>query len=111
MLKIREYRKARGLTMKQLGDRVGALESSISFYERGMQQPDLEMIGKIADALNVSIDELLDHNQDKIGRDESLVFHEKMRNNPDYRVLFEAAGKAKPEHLRAATAVLESLKG
>lgn len=30
MLKIREIRKAKGLTMKQLGDMVGALESSIS---------------------------------------------------------------------------------
>lgn len=35
MLKIREIRKARGLTMKQLRDMVGALKSSISFYERG----------------------------------------------------------------------------
>lgn len=59
MLKIREIRKAKGLTMKQLGDMVGALESSISFYERGLQQPDLDMLRKIADALSVSTDELL----------------------------------------------------
>ena len=39
MLKIREIRKERGLKMKQLGDMVGALESSISFYERGLHQP------------------------------------------------------------------------
>ena len=108
MLKIREYRKAKGLTMKQLGEMVGALESSISFYERGLQQPDLDMLGKIADALNVSIDQLLDHNQDKSMEDESWAFREQMRNNPDYRILFSAAEKAKPEHLRAAAAVLKS---
>lgn len=111
MLKIREFRKARGLTMKQLGEMVGALESSISFYERGLQQPDLDMLGKIADALNVSIDQLLDHNQDKSMEDESWAFREQMRNNPDYRILFSAAEKAKPEHLRAAAAVLKSLEG
>ena len=110
MLKIREYRKAKGLTMKQLGEMVGALESSISFYERGLQQPDLDMLGKIADALNVSIDQLLDHNQDKSMEDESWAFREQMRNNPDYRILFSAAEKAKPEHLRAAAAVLKSLE-
>lgn len=111
MLKIREIRKARGLTMKQLGDMVGALESSISFYERGLQQPDLDMLKRIADALSVSTDELLDHNQSKVSDRDSWVFHEKMRNDSDYRTLVETAEKARPEHLRAATAVLRSLKG
>lgn len=111
MLKIREIRKAKGLTMKQLGDMVGALESSISFYERGVQQPDLDMLRKIADALCVSTDELLDHNQDRVEEDESMIFRQQIRNNPDYRILFSAAKKAKPEHLRAAVAVLKSLEG
>ena len=111
MLRIRDYRKARGLTMKQLGEMVGALESSISFYERGVQQPDLEMLTKIADALSVSVDELLDHNQDSMLKNGSFMLYDKMRNDPDYRMLIETAEKAKPEHLRAATAVLQSLKG
>lgn len=111
MLKIRECRKAKGLTMKQLGEKVGALESSISFYERGLQQPDLDMLKKIADALSVSTDELLDHNQNRATENESFAINEKMRNDPDYRILIKTAEKAKPEHLRAATAVLQSLKG
>lgn len=38
-MQIREARKAKGMTMKELGDRIGTTESVISLYERGLQQP------------------------------------------------------------------------
>lgn len=65
MLKMRQLRKEAGLTMKELGMKVGALESSISTYERGIVEPDIETLGKIADALGVTIDELLGRDTDR----------------------------------------------
>ncbi|MBR3379288.1 MAG: helix-turn-helix transcriptional regulator [Bacillus sp. (in: Bacteria)] len=59
MLMIREFRKRTGLTMKQLGAKVGASESSISQYETGRVEPDVETLMKIADALNVTVDDLM----------------------------------------------------
>ncbi len=111
MLNLKAIRKSRGMTQKTLSRITGASEASLSLYENGKQQPDLGMLTKIADALCVSVDELLNHNQQLIEQDESFAFREQMRNNPDYRILFSAAGKAKPEHLRAAAAVLKSLEG
>lgn len=109
LLKIKEYRKAAGMTQKDLGEKVGASPISIHFYETGKQSPDVEMLIKLADALNTSVDALLDHNQ-KTGNEE-WEFREKLRNNPNFRLLFSAARTAKPEHLRAAAAVIQSFKG
>ena len=111
MINLKAIRKSRGMTQKTLSQITGASEASLSLYENGKQQPDLDMLTKIADALCVSVDELLNHNQEKLMQDESFDFREQIRNNPDYRILFYAAKKAKPEHIRAAAAVLKSLGG
>lgn len=63
MNNLRKLRKTAGLTMKELGKIVGMSESTISLYETGKHEPDIETMAKIADALHVSVDEL-------IGRDE-----------------------------------------
>lgn len=59
MLKMREYRKRSGLTMKKLGELVGASESSICQYETGRVEPDVELMIKIADVLGVTVDNLI----------------------------------------------------
>lgn len=110
MLNMKKIRKSRHMTQSELSRLTGASAPSLSLYENGKQQPDLEMLKKIADALCVSTDELLDHNQDYVEQDETYAFREQMRNNPSYRMLFSAAEKARPEHLRAAVAVLKSLE-
>lgn len=57
--RIREVRKQHGLTMKQLGDKVGLSESTISQYENGKRQPANETLLKFRELFNVSVDELL----------------------------------------------------
>lgn len=56
---IREIRKQRGLTMKQLGEIVGVAESTISQYENNKREPDNETLLRIAEALETSVDTLL----------------------------------------------------
>lgn len=58
MSRIKKLRKAKGLTMKELGDVLGVAESTISLYENDKRQPDRDTIKKIADLFNVSIDYL-----------------------------------------------------
>lgn len=51
--KIRELRKARDLTQKELGERAGIAEPTIRRYELGKLNPKFETVQKIAKALNV----------------------------------------------------------
>ena len=49
--KIKEIRKQKGLTQKQLGDLCGIADSNIRKYENGKQNPKIETLQKIATAL------------------------------------------------------------
>ena len=53
--KIRYYRKEKGWTQKQLGEACGINESNLRKYELGKQNPKLDTLTKIAEALGVSV--------------------------------------------------------
>ena len=57
--RIKEIRKQKGLTQKQLGEKCGMYESQIRKYENGNANPKVETLKKIAGALEVSLDSLL----------------------------------------------------
>ena len=65
MLKIRELRRSLGMTMKELGSIVGVSEGAISHYETGRREPDHDMLRRIANALNVSVDFLMGRDEPK----------------------------------------------
>lgn len=52
--RIREARKIKGLTQKELGEKAGIAEPTIRRYELGKLNPKMETIQKIAAALGVS---------------------------------------------------------
>lgn len=58
-IRIKEIRKQKGLTQKQLGDICGIADANIRKYENGKQNPKIETLKKIADALEVPLYELL----------------------------------------------------
>ena len=55
---ICQYRKERGLTQKQLAERIGVTNKAISKWETGDGYPDIMTIPSLAEALEISIDEL-----------------------------------------------------
>ena len=57
--RLRELRKQKNLTQKQLAALIGVRNSIISFYEVGDRMPSPEVIKKLAVALHVSADFLL----------------------------------------------------
>lgn len=56
--RIRRERKRQGLTMAQLGERMGISGSLVGRYERDKENPKIETIKRFADALDIPISEL-----------------------------------------------------
>ena len=56
---LKAIRKQRGLTLRDVGDLTGIDFNTISRYERGVLTPNSKTVLKIAQALNVTTDELL----------------------------------------------------
>lgn len=59
--KIKHIRKEKGLTQKELGDRLGGIsQQQIGQWETGKANPKIETLKKIADALDMLLFEFLD---------------------------------------------------
>lgn len=72
--KIKLIRTMRGLTQKQLGELSGIHEVAIRKYELGKNLPKEEQLKKIADALNVNVNSLLEFNIEADGDVIPLLF-------------------------------------
>jgi transcriptional regulator with XRE-family HTH domain len=94
--RLATIRKKRKMTQQKMADAIGIHVSQIKRYESGDTQPSLEVLRKIALALNVSADLLLFDQQER-GPDDDL------------RLQFEAITRFTPEEKKIAKAVLESL--
>ena len=57
--KIREIRISKGMTQKELAAKLDTTQQNLAQYENGKRNPKLMTIQKIADALNVELDELM----------------------------------------------------
>lgn len=58
-IKLKELRIERGLSQRKLGEILGFCNQTVSFWETGSREPDLDALVKIADYFNVSVDFLL----------------------------------------------------
>lgn len=59
---IKENRLSAGLTQKQLAKQIGVTHAAISYWENGINVPNVKDCWLLADALNVTIDELVGRN-------------------------------------------------
>lgn len=75
--RIKEIRKQKGLTQKQLGEKCGMYESQIRKYENGKANPKIETLKKIAAALEVPVSLL----------DDTLSFMEDMETTKSRKIL------------------------
>jgi transcriptional regulator with XRE-family HTH domain len=99
--RIREFRKKRGLTLEQLAERSQLTQSVLSKVENSRVTPSLAALSRIAEALGVSLSELVSGIDDKcrvsvVRRDERPVTE---RGRPDraftcYALSASRTGKA-----------------
>ena len=62
--KIKHLRTEKGITQKELANRLGTSQQNLAQYENGKRNPKLETVRKMADALGVYISDLIvDWNQ------------------------------------------------
>ena len=60
--KLRELRLEKGLSQQKLGEELGFCNQTISFWESGSREPDLDTLLQIAHYFEVTLEELLVEN-------------------------------------------------
>lgn len=58
--RLKELRIEKGLSQQKLGECLGFCNQTISFWEIGSREPDLDTLVQIAHFFNVPIEELLE---------------------------------------------------
>lgn len=61
--RLKELRIEKGLSQQKLGEHLGFCNQTISFWESGSREPDLDTLLKIAYFFDVKIEELLEDNK------------------------------------------------
>lgn len=101
MFRLREIRKLKGLTMKELGALVGVTESAIGLYENGRRKPDYEMLLKLSEALDCSVADILGVNENNSSVDDELVRQvQLLRDREDLRGLLDVCSRRTPEQIQ-----------
>jgi transcriptional regulator with XRE-family HTH domain len=70
--RLTEFRRARGITQVQLAQAAGTTQRAISYYENEAGYPPVEAIIRLAEALEVSADELLGTTKNGASHDKRL---------------------------------------
>ena len=63
---IASRRKLMGLTQEELAEKIGVSKSAIAKWETEESTPDLEMSGRLASVLEVSLDDLVNAPEDEL---------------------------------------------
>lgn len=82
---VSSLRKEKRMTQLELADKMGVTDKAVSKWERDLSYPDINSIGKLAEILDVSVDELM-QNKTNIKENES--------NNDIVETVFKAVGAA-----------------
>ena len=82
--RLKELRKANGYTIEQFADMVGISKSTLGYYENDKRMPDIEILVRIADTLNVNADYL-------IGRTNTTAQKGKMKTVCEFTGLSDCA--------------------
>lgn len=57
---VRESRETLGMNQKEFADMVGIVQSHVSMIEKGKRKPKLETLDKIAVAIGVDVETLIE---------------------------------------------------
>ena len=107
--------KAKGCSAYQVSKATGIAQSTLSDWKNGKSIPKADKIQKIADFFGVSAEYLMTGNEGAEGKkyylnDETAEMAQKLFENRELRVLFDAAQDATPEDLKTTYDMLMSLK-
>jgi predicted transcriptional regulator/DNA-binding XRE family transcriptional regulator len=112
--RLRHYRKRRGYTLEQLGSLIGRPAPYLSLVENGKREPKLSQINSMAEALGVSVTELLEAEPPN-RRARLEIALERAQSEPRYEELglpyLKASARLPDEAIEHIVALYEQLTG
>ena len=113
---FKSLRLKSGLTQQQMADALKLSRSTVGMYENGEREPSFEILETIADYFNVDMNYLIgnkDYSQvitpDYYYNKDASATAQFLFENPEYKVLFDASRKVKPEDIQFVAEMIERI--
>lgn len=109
--RLKELRKAKGLSQAVLAERLGMSKSTIGMYETGDIKPSVEAIEALAEFFNVNKGYLMgEEDYGLYYMDPAVVeIARELYERPEMRVLFDASRNASKEDIETVASILEKM--
>ncbi|ADH59838.1 transcriptional regulator, XRE family [Thermoanaerobacter mathranii subsp. mathranii str. A3] len=118
--RIKELRKKKGVTQKELALYLGVSDRAVGYYESGQRTPPPDILQKIADFFNVSVDYLLgrtgvynptDEITEAISDDPELFeFWNTLKEREDLKLLFKQTKKLSPKDIKQIIRIIKAIE-
>lgn len=109
MNRLRELRAGR-YTQAEMAELLGVGRTTYTKYERGDIRLSAEVLEKLAQVFDVSVDYILGREDPEDAEAELWDLRDALRRDPERRILFSLAKNATIEEVRQAVAVIDALK-
>lgn len=93
--RLRELRKNRKLTLRELSEKINLRANTLSQFENGKRKPSIESLNTLADFFNVSVDYLMGRTND-LHNAKKKVIKEKTADLTDEDTVFTYEGRQIP---------------
>ena len=91
-LRIKTMRMSRGLTQQQLAEMINQSQSSITMYETGRREPEMDVLEALADVFNVPMTAFMPQGDVDLSASDVDVL-EALHQNPRLGLLFDRQRK------------------
>lgn len=120
MNRIKKLRQEKNISQSALASYLGVTQQTVSAYESGDREPDLETLNKIADFFDVSVDYLLGRTDirntaDRIAQilkddPELLEFWEDLSSRENLKIMFKQAKDLPDNDIRTLIILIRRFK-
>ena len=116
---LRYYLELRGKTQAELAKFVGVSTAAVNTWCKGLKNPRMDKTDKICAFLNCSRSDLIEDRSMTSDINKKTAYYldaetaamaQELFDNPEYRMLFDAARNSRPEDLQMAADMLTRLK-
>ena len=109
---LKSYISRSGKEQKDIAFDLGVNPPTLNQWVTGKSIPSVSMLKKLADYFNCKLTDLVDEHEDfnYYINPETAKIAQEVFNDPDTRMLFDAARDSKPEDIRMAAEMLKRFK-
>lgn len=114
---LKYFRMKENLSQSELAAKLGISASAVSMYEVGKREPDFETEERIADFFQTDLNTL--RGRENEAEQQPSYYLDKdssdaaqfLFSNPEYKVLFDASRKVKPEDINLVAEMIKRMAG